>query len=188
MALADFPTVIKSTIGVLLSALGTPFLLSSDGSTWTSYSTIASLMDIADVPPLLLEESGSAYNMAWHLFDDMPTWLGGASNGERLELARTAIDPETKQRIRLMTVAVDIDAQPLTLCYHFIDWLEGQRLSRRLVMRVVFRNTALDDDLEWLRAAGFEGIELLGGFDGRPFDRVNLGENLRLIVRCRRPA
>jgi hypothetical protein len=39
-----------------------------------------------------------------------------------------------------------------------------------------------------LAAAGFEQIEVLGGFDGRPFDPSNLAANERLIIRCRRPS
>jgi SAM-dependent methyltransferase len=120
------------------------------------------------------------------VFDDLPAWIH-PSDGARLEVIREEHDAATGRTVRLSTSSIDIAGEPLTLSYHFIDWLDGARLVRRAVARLVFRNSALDDDLAWLAAAGFERLELLGGFDGRPFLRDDPGANQRLIVRGRAP-
>ena len=83
---------------------------------------------------------------------------------------------------------MDAAGEPLTVRYDFIDWLAGDEVTKRVVVRVVFRNIALDEETALLAAAGFEQIEVLGGFDGRAFDPSNLSANERLIIRCRRPA
>lgn len=122
------------------------------------------------------------------LFDDMPGWLGGKADGSKLELRRTGFDPVANMPVRLLSNAMDAAGEPLTVRYDFIDWLVGDEVAKRVVVRVVFRNIALDEEIALLRGAGFEAIEVLGSFDGRPFDRSNLSANERLILRCRRPA
>lgn len=73
--------------------------------------------------------------------------------------------------------------------YDIIDWREADgRIARRRVVRVVFRNIDLADELSLLHQAGFERVDLLGGFDGRAFDRDQLTTNQRLVARCQRAA
>ena len=122
------------------------------------------------------------------LFDDMPGWLGGKSDSSKLELRRTGFDPVANMPVRLLSNAMDAAGEPLTVRYDFIDWLAGTEVAKRVVVRVVFRNIALEEEKALLAAAGFERIEVLGGFDGRAFDPSNLAANERLILRCRRPA
>ncbi len=105
------------------------------------------------------------------LFDDMPGWLAGAADGGKLEPYRSTHDPATGMTVRLMTNMLDIAGQPLSVRYDFIDWLNAEhQVARRLVLRVRFRNIALADELSLLKQAGFGQVDLLGGFDGRPFD------------------
>jgi SAM-dependent methyltransferase len=121
------------------------------------------------------------------LFDDMPGWLAGASDGAKLDLYRTAHDAASGMAVRLMTNMIDVAGQPLSVRYDFIDWLNAQnQVARRVIVRVRFRNIALEDELSLLKQAGFGAIDLLGGFDGRPFCRDDLSRNTRLILRCHR--
>ena len=122
------------------------------------------------------------------LFDDMPGWLAGKADSSKLELRRSGYDPVAKMPVRLLANTMDVAGEPLTVRYDFIDWLSGDEVKRRVVVRVVFRNIALDEEIALLRGAGFVDIEVLGSFDGRAFDRANLAANDRLILRCRRPA
>lgn len=121
------------------------------------------------------------------VFDDRPTWLSGASSGGRFELLGTAVEPGTQTTLRLLRTTFDVVGEPLTVIHDVVDWLAGDRVARRLVVRMVARNTPLEDELRLLREAGFGSVELFGGFDGRPFDRDAVARNERFIVRCRRP-
>lgn len=120
------------------------------------------------------------------VFDDMPGWLAGAADGTQLEQRRVGRDPRTGSDVRLLSNCVDVAGLPLTVRYDFIDWLAGGEVEKRIVIRVVFRNIPLEDDLRLLRDAGFSDVELLGDFDGRPFDRDRLGSNHRLVVVARK--
>jgi SAM-dependent methyltransferase len=122
------------------------------------------------------------------VFDDMPGWLGAPSDSSRLELRRTGFDPVAEMPVRLLSNTMEAAGQPLSVRYDIIDWLAGAEVAKRVIVRVVFRNIALEEEKALLRAAGFEHIEVLGGFDGRAFDLDDLGRNDRLIVRCRRPS
>ena len=121
------------------------------------------------------------------VFDDMPSWLTAPARGDHIAVVGTAVDPTSGLEVRASTMALDVADQPLTLCFHYLDWLRDGRLVRRVTVRVVFRNTALDDELAWLAAAGFTDITVLGGFDGRAFDQAEPGRNSRLIIQVRRP-
>lgn len=122
------------------------------------------------------------------VYDDMPGWLSGPTDGMKLELLREGFDKEAGMPVRLMTNTIDIADKPLSLRYDFIDWLRGERVVKRLVIRAVFRNISLEEELGLLREAGFEEIEVLGGFDGRAFDGEDLAKNERLVIRARRPS
>ncbi len=116
------------------------------------------------------------------VFDDMPGWLAGPSDGTKLELRRTGRDPETGLTLRLLANCIDVAGQPLSVRYDLIDWLDGEQVARRRIIRVVFRNIALVEELRLLREAGFSRVDLLGDFDGRPFDHQRLADNRRLVV------
>lgn len=121
------------------------------------------------------------------VFDDMPGWMAGPADGGRLDLYRTAHDAATGMDVRLMTNMVDVAGQPLSVRYDFIDWLNAAgEVARRTIVRVRFRNIALADEISLLRQAGFDEIELLGGFDRRPLALDDLRANTRLILSCRR--
>ncbi len=121
------------------------------------------------------------------LFDDMPGWLAGAADGSALDLYRTAHDAACGMEVRLLTNMIDIAGQPVSLRYDFIDWLNAeQKVARRIIVRIRFRNIALADELALLKQAGFEEVDLLGGFDGRPFCHDDLSRNSRLVLRCHR--
>ncbi len=122
------------------------------------------------------------------LFDDMPGWLCGKADSSKLELRRSGFDPVAKLPVRLLANTMEAAGEPLTVRYDFIDWLDGDEVAKRVVVRVVFRNIALEEEKALLAAAGFEDITVLGGFDGRAFDASDLSANARLIIRCRRPA
>ncbi len=122
------------------------------------------------------------------IFDDLPNWISGPAKGDAIDVVGTALDPGTGLQVRATSTSIDIGGEPLTLCYHFLDWLKDSGLVRRVSVRVVFRNTALEDDLRWLGDAGFAQIRLFGGFDRRTFDRATPNSNSRLIIRCTRPA
>ncbi len=125
------------------------------------------------------------------VFDDMPSWLAVArgepiSDGTALEALKTGVDPRTNERVRLMINAFDAADVPCTVRYDIIDWLDGTRVSRRKIVRVVFRNTEVQDELAFLKQAGFSETRLFGGFDGRPFDATQLSNNSRFVVTARR--
>ncbi len=125
------------------------------------------------------------------VFDDMPGWLATAlgapsADGATLEVRRTTTVPGTNQTVRLMSNAFDVADKPYTVRYDFIDWLENGKVARRKVIRVVFRNIDLADELALLAQAGFGDVRLYGGFDGRPFDERDLTRNERVVVSCRR--
>lgn len=122
------------------------------------------------------------------LFDDMPSWLAGATDGSSLDHFRTGQDPASGMSVRLMTNTMDVADSPLSLRYDFIDWLNADhQVARRMIVRVQFRNISLADEVALLKQAGFESIEMLGGFDGRAFCHEDLTNNSRLIFRCQRP-
>jgi SAM-dependent methyltransferase len=120
------------------------------------------------------------------VFDDLPSWLSGPSDGTRLEPHRAGVDPTSGLSVRLLANAFDVAGQPFTVRYEFVDWLSGDEVVKRVVIRAVFRNVSLDEELRLLRAAGFESVEVLGGFDGRPFDAARPEANERLVLVARR--
>jgi SAM-dependent methyltransferase len=119
-------------------------------------------------------------------FDDMPGWLAGKADGTHLEQRLTGHDAATGMPVRLLSNAIEVAGKPLTVRYDLVDWLAGSEVARRLVIRVVFRNVPLDDELRMLREAGFSRVDVLADFRGRPFDRRNLAANQRLIVLAHR--
>jgi SAM-dependent methyltransferase len=120
------------------------------------------------------------------IFDDMPGWLGPAADSTQLYERSRGVDPVTGLTVRLLCNCLDVAEQPLSVRYDIIDWLSNGKVARRIVVRVVFRNIALADELALLRRAGFVEVELFGDFAGRPFDANNPGANQRLVVKCRR--
>jgi SAM-dependent methyltransferase len=120
------------------------------------------------------------------VFDDMPGWLGGPADGTQLEQRRVGHDPATGMRVRLLSNCIDVAGQPLTVRYDLVDWMTGDAVARRLVIRVIFRNAALADELRLLGEAGFSKVDLFGDFDGHEFDRQNVTANRRLIVLAHR--
>jgi SAM-dependent methyltransferase len=121
----------------------------------------------------------------WFVLDDMPGWLAGPSDGARLTVEKR-VRNGAFGAIRLSSNSIDISGRPLTARYDVIDWLDKKdRLARRVIVRIVFRDIALKDELALLAKAGFDRFEVLGGFDGRAFDSRRPAENKRLILRCR---
>jgi hypothetical protein len=116
------------------------------------------------------------------VFDDQPAWLVGPADGTHLEQRRSGHDPATGMRVRLLSNCIDVAGRPLTVRYDLVDWLAGNEVARRLVIRVIFRNVALADELRLLKEAGFSRVDLFGDFDGHEFDRQNVTNNRRLIV------
>lgn len=121
------------------------------------------------------------------IFDDMPGWLGPAPDPTVLYERSRGVDPATGLTVRLLCNGMDVAGEPLTVRYDIIDWLRDGQITRRVLVRVVFRNIPLADELELLRRAGFDDIELFGDFHGSPFQRDNLAANQRLVVKCHRP-
>lgn len=120
------------------------------------------------------------------IFDDMPDWIAGPADGRTLEQRSTGRCPTTGLPVRLLCNMVDVAGQPYSLRYDFVDWLEGERVVKRTVIRAIFRNISPEEEVAILRDAGFGPIELLGGFDGRPLNRTEPQSNERFIVRARR--
>jgi len=120
------------------------------------------------------------------IYDDMPGWLGAATDSTQLCERSRGIDPASGLTVRLQCNTMDVTGEPLSVRYDIIDWLSGDKVVRRALIRVVFRNIALADELELLRRAGFTEVELFGDFSGRPFDRDELATNQRLVIKCRR--
>ncbi len=126
------------------------------------------------------------------VFDDMPGWLASAigappADGATLAVRKVTVVPETNLTVRLMSNMFDVADKPYTVRYDFLDWLDGERVSRRKIIRVVFRNIELKDELALLAEAGFVNVRLYGAFDGRAFDAENLAANERVVVACRKP-
>ena len=119
------------------------------------------------------------------IFDDLPGWLAGPAAGTTLDVRTVSRDPSTGQRVRLQTNLFDASDAPVSVRYDFIDWLEpDDRVARRVVVRVVFRNIPLDDELALLAGAGFTRIDVHGDFAGTPLDRLRPTANARLVVHC----
>ncbi|MDE3127852.1 MAG: class I SAM-dependent methyltransferase [Gemmatimonadota bacterium] len=121
------------------------------------------------------------------VFDDCPAWIAGAAGGTTLDLRCTGRDPATGARVRLQTNLFDAAGAPLSVRYDFIDWLDAHdRVSRRVVVRVVFRNVGLDEELALLAGAGFGRVDVHGDFAGTPLDRERPASNGRLVAWCHR--
>ncbi|MBI5832229.1 MAG: class I SAM-dependent methyltransferase [Armatimonadetes bacterium] len=120
------------------------------------------------------------------VFDDRPAWLADPADSGVWQVVKTVTDPDTGLLVRQTTNFMGVADGPYTVKYDAVDWLDGDRVTRREMMRVVFRDIALADELALLRAAGFDQIEALGGFDGRPFDFDDPSRAARLILCCRR--
>jgi glycine/sarcosine N-methyltransferase len=75
-----------------------------------------------------------------------------------------------------------IDYTEETFVVHVIDFLEEDGERAFHVDRFVYRALLRDDYDRLLRVAGFRDVEFLGGFDGRPYDRV---QSRRMIVVAR---
>jgi SAM-dependent methyltransferase len=120
------------------------------------------------------------------IFDDMPEWLGGATDSTQLHERSRGVDPASGLTVRLLCNTMEVAGQPLSVRYDIIDWLSGDKVARRAIIRVVFRNIALADELELLRHAGFGNVELFGDFSARPFNRDDPAANQRLVIKCRR--
>jgi SAM-dependent methyltransferase len=120
------------------------------------------------------------------IFDDMPGWLGDTADSRLLSERSSAIDPATGLNVRLLCNTMDVVEQPLSVRYDIIDWLVADKVARRSVIRVVFRNISLPDELELLRRAGFADVELFGDFTAKPFRADDLTANERLVVKCRK--
>jgi SAM-dependent methyltransferase len=120
------------------------------------------------------------------LFDDRPSWLAAVEDGTALHVARVR-ETSDGDRIRLMTNTIDAADAPVSVRYDFVDRIDAAgRLKKRTVVRIAFRNIALADELELLARAGFERVDVLGGFDGRPLDMTAPGADARLVLRCYR--
>ena len=120
------------------------------------------------------------------IYDDMPEWLGPQSDSTQLLERSRGIDPATGLTVRLLCNTIDVADQPLSVRYDFIDWLCENKVVRRAMIRVVFRNIPLAEELELLHRAGFADVELFGDFAARPFNREDLTANQRLVIKCRR--
>lgn len=121
------------------------------------------------------------------VFDDHPAWLDEAEDDTALHVARVRPDGSNGDRIRLMTNTIDAAGAPVSVRYDIIDRIDAAgRIKARTIVRIVFRNIALADELALLAQAGFARIDVMGGFDGRPLDRERPTANERLVLRCHR--
>jgi SAM-dependent methyltransferase len=121
------------------------------------------------------------------IFDDLPGWMAGPAHGTTLDLRCIADDPVTGKRVRLQTNLIDAAEAPVSVRYDFIDWLESDdRVARRVVVRVVFRNIGLEEESALLADAGFERVEFHGDFSGTALDRLRVSANARLVAYCYR--
>ncbi len=121
------------------------------------------------------------------VYDDRPGWLAPATASGAWEVRREVLDPETGYTVRLVANLFEAADQPCTIEYDILDWLAGERVVRRAVVRFVYRDIPLPLERQFLAAAGFAEVEVCGGFDGRPFQPADLAANDRLILWCRRP-
>ncbi len=120
------------------------------------------------------------------IYDDMPGWIGAAPDGAQIYERSRGVDPASGLTVRLLCNTIDVVGEPFSVRYDIIDWLSHHKVARRVVVRAVFRNIPLADELELLRRAGFADVELFGSFSTRPFNRENFSANERLVVKCRR--
>ncbi|MCC7493624.1 MAG: methyltransferase domain-containing protein [Fimbriimonadaceae bacterium] len=151
------------------------------------YGTLGHLLTDADRLAAFRAVHAHLRPGGWLCYDDRPSWLSPPPEDTALEVWRERWDPASGQRVRLMSNHVQVAGQPYSLRYDFLDWLTGDRVGRRAVVRLVFRDIHLDDELALLRAAGFARVEQWGGFDGRPFDPAPApGTGARLILAARR--
>jgi SAM-dependent methyltransferase len=122
------------------------------------------------------------------IFDDCPSWMGGAEEDTALHVSVVHDDP-SGGKLRLMTNTIEAADEPLSVRYDIIDRLNtAGHVRTRTIVRVVFRNIALKNELSLLAQAGFTRVDALGGFDGRTLDEAQPTLNSRLILRCYRDA
>lgn len=121
------------------------------------------------------------------IFDDCPVWLGKPDDGTTLNVAPIRDDRDGPGTLRLMTNTIEAAEGELSARYDFIDRLDQNgRVLKRTIVRIVFRNIMLPAELQLLKQAGFGRVDVLGGFDGRPFDATQPGTQTRLVLRCHR--
>lgn len=118
--------------------------------------------------------------------DDAPFWLAGRPEPATVVVTPARLDPATGLLVRLTTNVVCEHRDDLCVFHDLVEWLDGERVVRREELRLPLREIGLEPDLALLREAGFRRIGLLGGFDGRPFDRLNPAGCNRLIMVCQR--
>ncbi len=122
----------------------------------------------------------------WLIYDDRPSWMLPATEAGTFTVERELEDPSSGLLVRLTTSRLPLADRPLTLSDEVIDWLRDGQLVQRVAIRLHFRDIPWPAELALLQAAGFDAIQTLGGFDGRPFDHDRPTANQRLIVCCRR--
>jgi SAM-dependent methyltransferase len=120
------------------------------------------------------------------IFDDCPSWMADAEEDTALRVSVVRDDP-SGGTLRLMTNTIQAADEPLSVRYDIIDRLNtAGHVRTRTIVRVVFRNIALKNELSLLAQAGFTRVDVLGSFDGRMLDEAHPTANSRLILRCYR--
>lgn len=123
------------------------------------------------------------------IFDDCPSWMKESDDSAAMHVSLVRADPHGGGMVRLMTNTIDAADAPVSVRYDFIDRLDADgRVRQRTVVRIVFRNIALADELQLLERSGFGRVDILGGFDGRTLDVEKPVDGVRLILRCHRDA
>ena len=109
------------------------------------------------------------------------TWESSKKN-ECLEWKRQVTDPNTGTIVRMLSNYFYDDAHPIIVRYDFIDWLKGERIMCRKILRVAFRYTVVKEDVRFLKRAGFGSVQVLGDWDENPFNFKHPEENNRVIL------
>lgn len=122
----------------------------------------------------------------WFVFDDCPSWIEGPYDSGWWRVDEPVDDPETGLRVRLTTNQMDLAGEPLSVTHDVVDWLDGDRVVKRVILKQTFRNIPLVDEMALLQEAGFRIEEILGSFAGAAFDHERPGRNERVIYGCRR--
>jgi SAM-dependent methyltransferase len=109
-----------------------------------------------------------------------------SKDSSKLELKRTVIDPVSRDPVRMLSNYFRDSERPVFVRYDFIDWLEGDFVKRRMVLRVTFRDSSPREQLNLLKCAGFHSAKVFGDWKMSPYNFKEPESNKRVIFEARK--
>ena len=104
-----------------------------------------------------------------------------SKDSSKLEFKRIVIDPVTNDPVRMLSNYFRDSERPIFVRYDFIDWLDGNRVKKRMVLRVTFRDSSPREQLNLLKCTGFHSVKVCGDWKLNPYNFKEPESNKRVI-------